>query len=143
MRDGVSFRLLMVRGHSPSAATRPLLFLLAGVLALGGCGDGPRGPGPVSATVEGSAPLGAAVLEVTGDGITGFQGSGSTRTFDASVGPGVYRVVVVGTNPGALPFRILVEDRAGALPSAALVSAVDGSNVPFSTVSGLSVRVVR
>ena len=84
------------------------------------------------------------MVEVTGPGITGFEGAGSSRTFDAATSPNVYRVVVVGTSPGELDFRIRVEDRAGTRPTVVVVSAVDGSNVPFSSVaSGFSVDVSR
>jgi len=128
----------------PIRIRRGLLLLLAlAALGLGACSDdGPSGPGPVSATVTGAA-LGGAVLEVTGTGITGFEGAGSSQVFHGSTAPGVYRLVVVGPGAGELRFQILVEDRSGMLPTGVVISAVDGANLPFATTTGMSLTVAR
>jgi hypothetical protein len=121
----------------------PTVAVLLGGVAVAGCGDSASGPGPLSATVVGPGPLGAAVVEVSGRGITGFEGAGSVRTFAAATGAEVYHVVLVATEGGDLPFRILVEDRKESLPAAVVLSAVDPQNVPMATLVGYSVRVFR
>ena len=133
------------RGEASRVSLRSVCtgVLALGALALGACSDdGPDGPGPLSATISGPT-MGAAIVEVTGSGITGFEGAGSAHVVDASTAPGVYRVIVVGETPGSLSFDILVEDRSAALPTGFVISAVDGSNLPFATTTGISLQVAR
>lgn len=123
---------------------RTVTALWVGVLALAACGDdGPEGPGELAATLGGPTPVGAAVVEVRGTGVTGFEGAGSTRTFSGSPSAGVHRVVLVATTPGDLHFRIRVQDRQSDAPSVTVVSAVDAQNAPLSSVAAYSVKVTR
>lgn len=119
---------------------------LIGALVLAtACDSGPKGPGELSATVSGRE-LGAAVLEVSGPGITSFQGQGGSRVFSAALSPNAlvptYRVIVVDPEGGDLHFGIRVEDVAAQLPTVAVLQAVGPTNVSVPG-SGLQVRVAR
>ena len=117
---------------------------LAAVAALlSGCESGPKGPGPLSASIEGPVPLGAAIVEVRGDGVTGFEGVGSTHVFSAPGQGGVFRVVLVGEVAGDLGFKVNVQERRDTPPTATVLSAAGGDNVPLSTMEAFQVRVVR
>jgi hypothetical protein len=116
--------------------------LLAAVLMSAACGDR-EGPGFVAGSLEGPVPLGAAVVDIRGIGILGFEPTGSTRVFSAVTPEGVHRVVLVGETPGDLPFRIKVEDPSAAPPVALVVSAADGGNLPVTSVTPFTVRIVR
>jgi hypothetical protein len=107
------------------------------------CDSGPKGPGFLSATVEGPIPLGAAIVEVQGEGVIGFEGAGGTHLFSAPAQPGSHRVVLVGETPGALGFRVQVQELRDAAPSATVVSAAGGDNIPLATVQAFQVRIVR
>jgi hypothetical protein len=119
---------------------------LIGVLILAtACDSGPKGPGALSATVSGRV-LGAAVLEVSGPGITSFEGQGGSRVFSAALSPNAvtpsYRVIVVDPEGGDLHFGIRVEDVAAQLPTVAVIQAVDSANAPVPG-SAVQVRVAR
>ncbi|RMH12659.1 MAG: hypothetical protein D6701_13250 [Gemmatimonadetes bacterium] len=122
-----------------------LLGVAAALLVAAACGDGgPSGPGNLEASVDGgSLALGAAVIQVTGQGITGFGGAGGTRVFSNQTGPTTHRVVVVGQTPGRLNFTIAVEDRGAGLPTLAVVEAVDGANADVQDVASLKASVSR
>lgn len=128
---------------------RGLLFGLAAALAfgLGACDSGPSGPGTVQARVTGGeTPAGAAVVEVTGKGIRGFEAAGGTRVYSGALSEGsnVYRVVLVnGADAGELRFGIRVDDRGAELPSAAVVIAADTANRPIGTPADLAVHIER
>jgi len=112
--------------------------LLAALVALAACHSDSGVPGVLSGTVTASAPqtLGAAVLEVTGSGIQGFQGQGGSVVYGALVDAQSkrYRMVVVGT--GSLSFGVKVDNVNGHKPSVQVVSAVDDQNtsLPSSVV---------
>ncbi|MSR36950.1 MAG: hypothetical protein EXR95_09995 [Gemmatimonadetes bacterium] len=116
---------------------------LAALIGLAGCE--PSGPGSLTAIVQAPGPAGALVIELTGIGITGFEGVGAARTFDAPAAPGstARRVVVVSSTGTAIRFRIKVEDVSGTLPTAAVVSGVDLSNQPIPSLSEYGVRISR
>ena len=117
---------------------------LAGVTALAAaCDSGPKGPGTLAATVSGAPTIGAVVLEITGDGIEGFEGQGDTQAYSASLGgePVRHRVVLVSAS-GSLHFGIRVTDRASVSPSAAVISAAGTDNVPVPA-TGLQVNIER
>jgi len=123
---------------------RWLAFGVALGLALGGCDLGPSGPGLLTATVSGPEPLGGAVLEVVGEGIRGFEGSGGALVVGAStsaVEPR-YRVLVVDPVGGELHFSIRVDDVARESIEAAVISVASPSNRAL-TSSVVSVRVKR
>ena len=118
-----------------SRLTPALTVALAAVLTA--CDD--TGPGELDVSVLGGSA--AAVVALTGEGITGIEPVGGTRAYGApgSV-PGTYRVVLVGPVPGTLRFRVAVEDRSMPVPRGHVVEATDGHNQPIP-VSGLEVRI--
>lgn len=117
------------------------ILTLAALLGVGACDDG---PGSWTATVEGPVAVGAALVEVRGEGITGFEGAGDSQVFPdpTPATRGVRRVVVVSPS-GAVSFRITVEDAATAPPAITLVSAADLASQPLAALGGFSVRVAR
>jgi len=129
------------RSHPRSG--RLLALSVAVALALAGCSDGPRGPGTLNARVEGPTPLGAAVVEVVGPGIAGFEGQGDTRVYGVLVPAqeGVHRVVVVSAS-GAIRFGIKVEDLGADLPTLTALDVATVLNQPGLLV-GVKVRVER
>jgi hypothetical protein len=117
--------------------------VLLGALALLSACDRSSGPGYVAGSLEGPTALGAAVVDVRGTGIMGFEAAGSTRVFSAVTPEGVHRLVLVGEAPGALTFRIKVEDPQAAPPAAVVVSAADAANLPIGSVHAFVVRITR
>ena len=119
--------------------------LALGLLALvAACSDGgPKGPGTYTAMVEVvGPPAGAVILDVTGTGINGFEGTGDTQIFSTvrdQVG-GVHRVIAVSAT-GALGFRIRVAQVELGLPTVVVVDAAGTDNRPRGP-AGLSVRLV-
>jgi hypothetical protein len=122
----------------PRALLLPLV-----VLALGACE--PNGPGELTASVRTPRPTGALVVELTGAGITGFDGAGDVRTFSGPVDAvaDTQRVVVVSVSGQGIRFRVQVRDLADPPPTAVIVSAVDQENVPIDVLAGYSVRIAR
>jgi hypothetical protein len=122
---------------------RRALLLLLVVLALAACE--PSGPGELTATVRTPRPTGALVVELTGVGITGFDGAGDVRTFSGPVDAVVdtQRVVVVSVSGLRIRFRVQVRDLADPPPTAVVVSAVDQENDPIDALGGYSVRIAR
>lgn len=117
--------------------------VLALLMAAAACDSGPSGPGTLTAVATGAS-LGGVVLEVEGAGIRGFAGRGSTRVYSAPVQDrtGVHRVVLIGPEPGDLPFEMQVDDIGMEGPVVTVVQAARGDNfaIPASQVS---VRVER
>ena len=128
----------------PGARARSVLPVLALATLLGVAGCEPSGPGSLTATVTAPGPTGALVIEVTGTGITGFEGLGDVLTFaDAALTPSPRRVVVVSSTGSAPRFRVKVEDVSGDPPSATVVAAVNTVNTPIPSVLDYSVRIAR
>jgi hypothetical protein len=107
------------------------------------CDSGPKGPGFLDATLQGPVPLGAAVVEVTGAGVIGFEGAGTTHVISRPSGEGVHRVVLIGEAAGDLRFRVQVDEVRDATPSATVLSAADGANQPLTSLQPFQVRIVR
>ena len=108
-----------------------LATLLATVVALAGCDLGPSGPALVAGTVTGSPTLGAAVVEITWPGVTGFQGRGSTQVYAGPVAGSRdrHRVILVDAAGGDLRFTILLDDIGLDGPVATVISAVGTDNL--------------
>jgi len=108
------------------------------------CDSGPKGPGTMAATVNGSPTLGAVVLDITGDGIQGFEGQGDAMAYSGSLGgqPARYRLVLVSASGGAIHFGIRVADRASAAPVVTVISSASTSNVTVPP-AGLKVDIER
>jgi hypothetical protein len=113
------------------------------VVALSGCVSGPKGPGSVVGIIEGPVPLGAAILEVRGPDVLGFEGIDGTRVFHAMMTEGVHRVLLVGDVPGNLRFRVQVADVGAPPPTGAVLSAADGANFPIPSVQAFVVKLSR
>ena len=125
------------RARAPFAALALLLGLLAG------CDSGPEGPGFLTARIDGPTPLGAAVIEVTGAGVTGFEGAQTTHVIPREKGVGVHRVVLIGEAAGDLIFQIGVQDVRATPPVATVLSAADGQNQPLGSVQAFRVQIAR
>ncbi len=125
---------------------RRLVLILSSLALLAwGCDSGPSGPGELTGSVQTPGPpLGGAVLEVAGKGITGFSGAGGTQVLWAATATAdTYRVVLVSQTPGPLQFRVAVEDRGGRKPDATVVSLVSGENLPLPPTDGYRVSFTR
>jgi hypothetical protein len=114
----------------------------AGILAAS-CDSGPKGPGFLSATIEGPVPLGAAIVEVQGDGVIGFEGAGTTHVFTTPAEPGVHRVVLIGETPGDLRFKVQVQELRDSPPSATIIQASGADDIPLATIQAFQVHIVR
>lgn len=117
--------------------------VLALLVAVAACDSGPSGPGTLTVVATGAS-LGGVVLEVEGAGIRGFAGRGSTRVYSAPVQgrTGVHRVVLVGPEPGDLPFEMQVDDLGMEGPVVTVVQAARDDNFVIPA-SGVSVRIER
>ena len=135
-------RRITRRGGEGMTRTRKrTLSLVVLLCALAGCDSGPEGPGFMEGVVDGPIPLGAAIVEVQGDGVIGFEGAGSTHVFPGPPAQGVHRVVLVGETPGSLTFRVQVQELRDGAPSATVLSAAGGDNIPLATVQAFEVRI--
>ena len=126
-------------------ARRPVqtVALLAGLLSACDLG-GPEGPAQVLGTVTGDPQLGAAVIELSWEGVTGLEGRGSTQVYSAPVAgsPSLHRAVLLDAAGGDLRFTIhLTDDRLHA-PVVTVESAVGTDNLP-RTLADLRVVLER
>jgi hypothetical protein len=132
----------MRRAWSRSARGVALALLLAG----GACDSGPKGPGFLQASIEGPVPLGAAIVEVQGEGVLGFEGAGSTHVFEAPGTPSdptVHRLVLIGETPGDLRFKVQVQEVRDRPPSATIIQASGADDIPLASVQAFQVNIVR
>ena len=110
-------------------------FVLALLAALLGACDlgGPGGPAQVLGTVTGDPRLGAAVIEISWDGVTGLDGRGSTQVYSAPVTdrPNHHRAILVDAAGGELRFTIGLTDERLYAPAITVVSAADTANLPL------------
>lgn len=126
---------------------------IGGVLAmaltmlLAACDDDPSGPGTLTLTVEGPAPLGAVVIELRGSGLRSAEPltSGWTHLelIGSDGGTEVHRLVLIQQASGTLSAQLEVDDVGAPPPTATVVLASDGSDLPLSSLDGLQVRVRR
>ena len=125
---------------------RTLPAVLLAAFALVGCDadEGPTGPASVLGTITGSGTLGAAIVDLSWDGVLAFEGRGDTRVYSAAVaGEGDrHRLVLVGPAGGDLRFTIQLEDDRFYAPVVSIVSAVGSDNRPLP-VDGLRVVLER
>lgn len=131
-----------VRARLRRAARAALLAPVA--LAACDLGEGPRGPASVFGMITGSETLGAAIVDLSWDGVLAFEGRGDTRVYSAALlGEGErHRLVLVGPVGGDLRFTIQLEDDLLYAPVVTVVSAVGSDNLPLS-VDGLRVVLER
>lgn len=136
-------------GGAPRGRSRGGMAFLALILVAwmgAACGDsGPSGPGVVDVRVvpPPSADAGAAVVELAGRGILGFEAAGEARVFGAPR-PGVENVhrAVVSVDQGELVFRVRMSDIA-VLPEGVVIQAVDRQNRTLPGLTAFEVRFSR
>jgi hypothetical protein len=117
---------------------------LALLVSSAACDSGPKGPGVLTGTIEGPIPLGAAIVEVQGEGVLGFEPAGTTHVFDTpSDEPGVHRIVLIGETPGDLPFKVRVQEMRDRPPTATIIQASGADDIPLATVQAFQVHIVR
>jgi hypothetical protein len=121
--------------------------LLLGVLLAAGCSDDPSGPGTLDLVVSGPAPLGAAVIQITGAGVTGADGALPGWVELVPVAPAgstpVHRLVVVQETAGDLRVRLAVVDVSAPPPRAVVVEASDRFDLPVANPGSLEVAFGR
>jgi hypothetical protein len=83
------------------------------------------------------------VLEISGPGVQGFSEAGPTRVFFAEPQTDVYRVVLVGTDPDRIRFRVDMDDVRSPALTTTVVEAVDDGNEPITDLSGITVELQR
>ncbi len=113
------------------------------LLAIQACESGPSGPGTLMGRVTGAG-LGAAVIEVVGDGIGSFDGRGNTRAYAAPVGgpENTYRVILIEPDGEDILFQISVADVGMEGPVMTVVSAAGTDNVEM-IVATIVARIER
>lgn len=133
-------------GRVRAGSRGTLLVALVAPLVIAACdlGEGPAGPASVLGTITGSETLGAAIVDLSWNGVLAFEGRGDTRVYSAAVvGEGErHRLVLVGPAGGDLRFTIQLEDDLLYAPVVSIVSAVGSDNLPLQ-VEGLRVVLER
>ena len=134
--------------ESRRGATRLVRFAL--VLALiwtAACSDDPSGPGTIDLVIRGPAPLGAAVVQITGSGVSGVDAIASGWVELIPVAPSgstpVQRLVVVQQEAGDLKVRLRVTDVAAPPPRATVIEASDRCDLPVVNPGSLQVSFGR
>jgi hypothetical protein len=110
------------------------------------CSDDPSGPGTVTVTVEGSTPLGGAVLDIRGkvDAAESLHAGWSLLEPLSNQGSTpVYRLLVVQEEAGALSVSLSVPDVGADLPAVTVLQASGADDRRLPAVGGLDVRVKR
>ncbi|MDX1647820.1 MAG: hypothetical protein R3304_11805 [Longimicrobiales bacterium] len=104
-------------------------FTVAILLAGSGCDSGPEGPGTLTVSARGPA-LGAVLLEIDAAGVQGFSALGSTRLYAGEVPDrsGLYRVILITPDAGALAFDMRVQDLGKDRPVVRVISAAADDN---------------
>jgi hypothetical protein len=126
------------------ASLRAAAASLALALSVTACDLGPEGPSTANVRITGHPALGAAVLDVTWRGATGFEGRGSTQVYAAPVSgsPGRWRVVLVSPEISDLPFAVDVESPFVEAPTITVVEAANIGNHHVD-VAPLAVHIDR
>lgn len=124
----------MSRARRRTGARVSSALLLAAALA--GCGDDPSGPGSVDLVVTGPVPLGAAVVELVGEGVRGIEQPAVGWAELVPVAPSgttpVHRLILIQEEPGDLRIRVEVADVAAPLPTATIVEASDQADAQIA-----------
>jgi hypothetical protein len=113
------------------------------VIALAGCSDDPDGPGTLDLVVRGPAPLGAAVVQITGAGVTGADTAAPGWVELVPVAPSgstpVHRLVIVQETAGELRVRLGVSDVSAPPPQVSVLQASDRFDLPVVNPGSLEV----
>ena len=120
-----------------------ILALGVALCLVGGGACGPSGPGSFLSRVSGES-LGGVLLEVSGVGIVGFDGRGSTQVYSAPMAhrQNTHRVLLIDPQGGDLLFDIQVTDVGMDLPVVTVVSAA-GTDNATRLPAGIEVRIER
>jgi hypothetical protein len=126
------------------------LALLAGVtLLLGACGDDPPGPEELRLVTTDTVVLGAAVIELSGEGIVGVRGpAGVDVVYSPIDGDGEkslprVRVVAILDTPGTLTLTVDVARAGAPLPGATVIQASGPDDALLRPAQLPEVRVLR
>jgi hypothetical protein len=126
---------------------RHRLWLLAALsLALTGCSDDPSGPGTIALTVRGPIALGAALVEIVGEGVRGVEQPAVGWAELVPVAPAgstpVHRLILIQDEPGELSVRLEVVDVAAPYPVATVIEATDQADAPVPSPASIE-AVIR
>lgn len=124
---------------------RLLLRLLALLIPLAACDGGGTGTAPlggeyIAVLQSPHGAEGAAILELTGEGIQEVVAASATL-FQQPVNGG-RRVMLVREPGGRIEFRVRLAEGAG-LPAVRVLQVVDGDDVPRSSTDGYQVSFTR
>ena len=129
---------------------RPAVALMAGVtFLLGACGDDPPGPEELRLVTADNVVVGAAVIELSGEGIVGVRGPAGVDVVSSPVAdegekalPRV-RVVAILDTPGTLTLTVDVARAGAPLPGATLIQASGPDDALLRPAQLPEVRVLR
>lgn len=111
------------------------------------CSDEPSGPGTVDLTVRGAVPLGAAIVELVGEGIRGVDQEAAGWAELVPIAPvgstPVHRLILIQDQPGDLRIGLEVLDVAAELPIATVVEATDEADAPVPSPASIEAIVRR
>ncbi len=132
----------------PKRMVRHVLGALTVVsLAAAGCSDDPSGPGTINLTVRGAMPLGAAVVELVGEGLRGVEQPAVGWAELVPVAPlgttPVHRLILIQEEPGELRIRLKVTDVAAPFPVATVIEATDQADEPVASPTSIEALVRR
>lgn len=126
------------------AASVALALMLVGI---GGCEDDVRGPGTLDLRVSASVPLGAAVVEVVGEGVTGVEQPATGWVELVPVAPQgdtpVHRLVVIQEQVGVLAVRLRVTDVETVRPTVTVIEASDGNDQALASPASVRATIER
>lgn len=125
---------------------RRIFGLLAGAAMLAaGCSDDPSGPGTIDLTVRGPIPLGAALVELVGEGLRGVEQPSLGWAELVPVAPvgstPVHRLILIQDEPGELRIRLEVLDVAAPFPIATVIEATDQADAPVPSPSSIEALI--
>lgn len=116
-------------------------------LVAAGCSDDPSGPGTITLTVRGSTPLGAAVVELVGEGLRGVEQPSVGWAELVPLAPvgttPVHRLILIQDAPGELRVRLEVVDVAAPYPVATVIEATDQDDEPVASPASIEALVRR
>jgi len=127
-------------------AVRSGMWLLTALsLVVTGCFDDPSGPGTISLTVRGPIPLGAALVEIVGEGLRGVEQPAMGWAELVPVAPigstPVHRLILIQDAPGELRIRLQVVDVAAPYPVATVIEATDQADATVPSPASIAVVI--
>lgn len=121
--------------------------VVAASMAGAACSDDPDGPGMIDLVVRAPVPLGAAVVELVGEGVEGIDQPAVGWSELVPVAPSgstpVHRLVVIQEEPGELVVRLRVADVQDVRPVTTVIEATDQADAPLPSLSDVEVLIRR